>query len=192
MSAARKEVTESVPITVCDICGEEIEYDKDDRDANRTLGVFEPMPESEHDAEIVRMKQPTQKTRLIRFGWPIGKRHQEAKDRYEEVKKENECKDWRERRDNPYPSTTWYDFHGECLSKLVKAAVRMRQGKPTPDIEQPVSPLAEFQEMIDRLGEHGAEVALEFTHHSGLADVQPPPIGGSRSFTRTVRITVSS
>lgn len=94
-------------ITVCDICGNEIE-EKDRKDD----------PEYAHNLSISHRKldRPIDRVKQIKFRWPSAVLNKFLTER----EKAETGKAF------AHVPVTWYDFHGECLANLVEAAVNLR------------------------------------------------------------------
>lgn len=110
-------------ITVCDICGGEIEpqpAQEKDRDSEYSYNL----PVQGHRAPSV----PLVAIPLVKFRWPSKKA---ADQRRMELKT---------RRDagepvSTYVSVNWYDLHGECIANLLEAAIALRVKKEQEESE---------------------------------------------------------
>lgn len=113
MSASTIDKIVKETITICDICGGEIELDgaysdEDTRMNVRTRSLVGDTTPGELTVDQVRQ---------VKFLWPIGKRRKELEER-----KKTETG-----RSYAFIERVAYDFHGECVANLVTAAVELRK-----------------------------------------------------------------
>ncbi len=101
-------------ITVCDICGGEIEpqpAQEKDRDSEYSYNL----PVQGHRAPSV----PLAAIPLVKFMWPSKKAAERRKLELEIRKDAGEPV-------STYVSVNWYDLHGECIANLLEAAIALR------------------------------------------------------------------
>lgn len=117
MSAQHVEKVVTERVTVCDICGGEINMKAVEADP----GLMGTITGNDYGkATAVVTKKPTWLLEKLRFTWPTNKMY---KDR---TALRQQQRDNAEPLSEPlYPE--FYDFHGECLVNLVSAAIQMRK-----------------------------------------------------------------
>lgn len=110
-------------ITVCDICGGEIEpqpADQDRRDSEYSYNL----PIQGHQAPSV----PLAAIPLVKFNWPSKKMRERRRMELETRRDAGEPV-------STYVSVKWYDLHGECIANLLEAAIALRGKKEQEEIE---------------------------------------------------------